>query len=154
MQIVRASMIHFADADSLLQEYFEAVGVVKRDSPEEIRGYLEGASSALWLAYLDGLPAGCVALRPAPHAPNAVECKRLYVCPRFRGHGIAAALLDALEQEARSSAMQWIYLDSTEDFKAALRLYEARGYTACERYNDNPQATIFLRKHLLTRTGR
>ena len=144
--------MHLADADFLLQEYFESVGVVKRDSAEEIRRYLGEPSSGFWLAYMDDFPVGCVALRPAPHIQNATECKRLYVRPRFRGHGIAAALLDALEGEARVKAIEWVYLDSTDEMQAALRLYAARGYTPCARYNDNPQATVFLRKRLTPAT--
>jgi hypothetical protein len=31
---------------------------------------------------------------------------------------------------------------------AAIRLYDQLGYERCDRYNDNPQATIFMRKRL------
>jgi hypothetical protein len=31
---------------------------------------------------------------------------------------------------------------------AAIRFYEQRGYERCARYNENPQATIFMRKEL------
>jgi hypothetical protein len=27
-------------------------------------------------------------------------------------------------------------------------LYQRRGYEQCSRYNDNPQATVFMRKRL------
>jgi hypothetical protein len=30
--------------------------------------------------------------------------------------------------------------------KIAVALYKKRGYVPCDRYNDNPQATLFLRK--------
>jgi hypothetical protein len=56
--------------------------------------------------------------------------------------------LEAQEQFARTQGFHWIYLDSTDDFKAALALYRKRGFVPCERYNDNPQATIFLRKNI------
>ena len=153
MQIVRASITHLADADFLLQEYFESVSVVKRDSAEEIRSYLCETSFGLWLDYLDDFPAGCVALRPVSQSPSAAECKRLYVRPRFRGQGIAAALLDALEDQAYKSGAEWVYLDSTDQMEAAHRLYTSRGYAFCTRYNDNPQATVFLRKPLLPPTS-
>jgi GNAT superfamily N-acetyltransferase len=70
------------------------------------------------------------------------------VQPKARGHGIADALLDAQEEYARGQGMRWIYLDSYDDLKVAIALYRRRGYVACERYNDNPQATVFLSKQI------
>ena len=87
-------------------------------------------------------------LRPLPTIEAATECKRLYVRPQFRGRGIAEALLDAMEEYALEKAAEWVYLDSKDDLKDALRIYVRRGYQPCERYNDNPQATVFLRKRL------
>jgi hypothetical protein len=31
---------------------------------------------------------------------------------------------------------------------SAIRFYEQQGYERCARYNENPQATIFMRKEL------
>ena len=81
--------------------------------------------------------------------PRASECKRLYVKPAARGNHIADRLLDAQEEFARSVGVEWIYLDSYDDLKAAIALYERRGYERCERYNDNPQATLFMRKRIV-----
>ena len=148
MNIVRASIDQLADAELLLDEYYRALEVVKRDTPEEIATYLSDRSSGLWIAYAEGLPAGCVVLRPLPLIPAAAECKRLYVRQQCRGRGIAEALLCAMEEYALAQAAEWIYLDSKDDLRDALRIYTRRGYQACERYNDNPQATIFLRKQL------
>jgi GNAT superfamily N-acetyltransferase len=80
---------------------------------------------------------------------HASECKRLYVKPAVRGNHIADRLLDAQEEFARTNGVEWIYLDSYDDLKAAVALYERRGYERCERYNDNPQATVFMRKRLV-----
>ena len=41
-----------------------------------------------------------------------------------------------------------MYLDSKDNFDKALAMYRRRGYVACERFNDNPQATFFFRKKL------
>jgi hypothetical protein len=40
-------------------------------------------------------------------------------------------------------------LDTTNEMVAAARLYERNGFVRCERYNENPQAAIFMRKRLL-----
>jgi DNA-binding MarR family transcriptional regulator/GNAT superfamily N-acetyltransferase len=136
------------DAVRLLQEYYEAVSVVQRDSPAAVQRTIDDAASGVWLAYLGDEAVGCVVLRKLASIPFAGECKRLYVQPKARGHHIANALLDAQEAYARSQGMQWIYLDSYDDLKAAIALYRRRGYVPCVRYNDNPQATVFLRKQI------
>jgi DNA-binding MarR family transcriptional regulator/GNAT superfamily N-acetyltransferase len=136
------------DASRLLEEYYEAVGVIQRDTPEAIQEVIGAASSGMWVAYLGGKAVGCVMLRRLSSIPFAGECKRLYVRPEARGKGLADALLDAQEAFARSKGLQWIYLDSYDDLKTAIALYRKRGYIACERYNDNPQATVFLRKNI------
>ena len=132
----------------LLQEYYEAVSVVQRDTPDAIRKLIEDPGSGMWLAYSEQELVGCVVLKKLDSIPYAGECKRLYVQPRARGHRIAGKLMDALEGFAGNAGLRWIYLDSYDDLKAAIALYRKRGYDWCERYNDNPQATVFLRKHL------
>jgi GNAT superfamily N-acetyltransferase len=148
MNVLRASLAQDSDAQALLHEYYEAVDVVKRDSDEEIRAYLSDREAGLWIAYVEEEPVGCVVLRPLPSVALSGECKRLYVRPSFRGQGIADALLDAMEGYAREMGWAWVYLDSKDDLREALRIYVRRGYVECDRYNDNPQATVFLRKEL------
>jgi ribosomal protein S18 acetylase RimI-like enzyme len=76
------------------------------------------------------------------------------VKPWARGRGIADKLLDAQETHARNEGLEWIYLDSYDDLKAAIVLYERRGYERCQRYNDNPQATVFMRKKIIGWKGK
>jgi DNA-binding MarR family transcriptional regulator/GNAT superfamily N-acetyltransferase len=147
-KVVRATLSHAADARTLLNEYYYEVNVTQRDTQNAVHNFLTSPDSGLWIAYLKETPAGCVVLRPLKHLRSAAECKRLYVRAQFRRRGIAEALLDAMEDYARSSSLQWIYLDSKDDLQVAIALYRRRGYKPCKRYNDNPQATIFLRKFL------
>ncbi len=137
-----------AAAYAIVQEYNDAVGVVKRDSPESFAGDYFATGAGLWLADADGELAGCIALRRLSTIDDAGEIKRLYVRPAARGQGVADALLLALEQYARREGYCWLYLDSKDDLVAALRFYRRHGYVSCERYNDNPQATVFLRKRI------
>jgi DNA-binding MarR family transcriptional regulator/GNAT superfamily N-acetyltransferase len=132
----------------LLQEYYDAIDVVVRDTLPAIQKIIDEPSSGVWLAYLEDKPVGCVLLRKMPSIPFAGECKRLYVQPAARGHRIADKLMDALEEFARRRGLRWIYLDSHDGLKTAIALYRRRGYIPCERYNDNPQATVFLRKNI------
>jgi DNA-binding MarR family transcriptional regulator/GNAT superfamily N-acetyltransferase len=136
-------------AQAILQEYYETVNVLVRDKPGAIQAIIDAAASGVWLAYLGEEVVGCVVLRRLEFMPKSSECKRLYVKPWARGRGIADKLLDALEKHARKEGIEWIYLDSYDDLKPAIALYERSGYERCERYNDNPQATVFMRKKIV-----
>lgn len=136
------------DAQAILHEYYEAVHVVQRDKPASMKELVDAPGSGMWLAYLEDEVVGCVVLRKLASIPRASECKRLYVKPAARGNRIADALLEAQEAFARDQGVEWIYLDSYDDLKTAIALYQRRGYQQCVRYNNNPQATLFMRKHL------
>jgi len=56
--------------------------------------------------------------------------------------------MDALEEHARSAGYDAVYLDSKDDLATAIRFYRERGYEEVERYNDNPQATVYMRRLL------
>jgi DNA-binding MarR family transcriptional regulator/N-acetylglutamate synthase-like GNAT family acetyltransferase len=147
LRIVRLAEVN-DDALAIIHEYYEAVHVVQRDKPGGIQKLIDTPASGIWLAYLADEVVGCVVLRKLAKPRGASECKRLYVKPGARGKHIADKLLDAQEAFARAEGVQWIYLDSYDDLKAAIALYEKRGYQHCKRYNDNPQATVFMRKYL------
>jgi GNAT superfamily N-acetyltransferase len=144
--VERAGLEDLPQASEIVTEYCEAIGVVVRD--ESLLPYFQDGSG-LWLAREGGAALGCIALRPLPALASACEVKRLYVRPANRGRGIAALLLDALHAYAAASGYRSAYLDTKDDLVAAIRFYESRGYAACPRYNDNPQATVFLRRELV-----
>ena len=126
------------DALAMLEEYYEAVQVVQRDKPEAIQTILNEPASGLWLAYLKDEVVGCVVLRGMASIALASECKRLYVKPAARGNSIADKLLDAQEEYALGCGVECIYLDSHDGLKAAIALYERRGYQRCERLQRQP----------------
>ncbi|SDF92788.1 MULTISPECIES: GNAT family N-acetyltransferase [unclassified Duganella] len=145
-RIHRATGADLDHARQLLHEYFDAVNVVLRDDDDAIRAFLNDASSAMWIAYVDHVPAACVAMRPLAGIAGATECKRLYVQPAFRRLGLAELLMAALESHAAQDGHETVYLDTKDDLIGAIKLYDRLGYERCARYNDNPQATIFMRK--------
>jgi len=147
LQIDRATKADMTKIQSIIGDYVEAINVMVRDTPEQMESYLQ-ADSGIWLACDNNKTIGCVVLRPLPQRENACEVKRLYVKDSHRGQGIAEALMTALENYALSQGYKSVYLDTKDDLKAAIRFYERRGYEPCERYNDNPQATLFMRRNL------
>ena len=157
--IRKASVAEAKYAFEVIDEYYDEIGVIVRETRAELEQYLSMNQSGIWLAWCDAdrdtgrphhtLPIGCILLRPLTRIKNAGEIKRLYVRQPYRGSGIAKAMLLALEDHAASQGIGWLYLDTKQDLQAAIQFYERSGYRRCERYNDNPQATIFMRKQLL-----
>jgi GNAT superfamily N-acetyltransferase len=134
---------------ALLDHYYTEWDIWQRDTEATVREALRHPRLGYLLVEVDSQPAGCVLLKPLPALPGVVgkpvECKRLFVSPDFRGRRLADVLMDAAEAAARAAGFAWMYLDTKPEFAAAIALYHRRGYQPVERYNDNPQATIFLR---------
>lgn len=146
--IEKADRANFAAAYSIVSEYYEAAAVIARESESDFRRYYFSGRGGFWLAWLNNQVVGCIALRELPNPLRSAEIKRMYVQPAHRQHGIAKALLDALESFARSAGYDWLYLDSAPGMDTAINFYKRHGYIPCDRYNNNPQANIFLRKQL------
>jgi GNAT superfamily N-acetyltransferase len=146
--IFRAEVTQIDLAFALVQEYYAAARVMIREDRDEFRRQYFGDGAGVWLAPADGAVVGCVALRRLTDRPACGEVKRMYLQVPYRGRGIADSLLDALEEFARQTGYRCLYLDTALDMLAAARFYERKGYVRCERYNDNPQAAIFMRKAL------
>ena len=131
-----------ADIGTLFSEYTQmlvtkdpafAAYLELQNYDEELRN-LEGKyglpDGRLYLALVDGTPAGCIALRKLDE--TRCELKRLYVRPAFRGRGLARLLTEQILRDAR-----------------AIRLYRSLGFTDAPRYNDSPlDTTLFLQRDL------
>ena len=85
----------------------------------------DGAGAFL-VAWLDGAPAGCGAVRML--APDVAELKRMYVVPAARGRGLSAAILSTLEDRAAALGATRVVLETGDKALAALGLYESAGY--------------------------
>lgn len=95
---------------------------------------------ALLLAYVDGQPAGCGAVRPLVDVDyaNACEMKRLYVRRAFRRFGIGRLLAQALMDHASGAGYSVMLLDTLDDMEAARGLYAALGFEEIPPYYFNP----------------
>lgn len=92
------------------------------------------------VAFVDGVPVGCIARVDAPldadsrAAPRpTVEMKRVFVDERFRGRGLARALVAAFEDAARGSGAGRVRLETGTKQPEAMALYEALGYERLAR---------------------
>jgi len=96
------------------------------------RGVLLVPERTLFLGLLDGVVAGSVQLvRPTrQNEAGATRCtlQTFFVAPWARGHGLARALVAAVEEEGRGEGFEVMNLDVRESQEAAIQLYESFGY--------------------------
>lgn len=150
IEIRQANETEIGIAFSLVEEYFKLMGVVAREEQGAFKLEYFGARRGFWLARTENELVGCVGLRTMKDVRSA-EIKRMYVREKWRGKGIAQKLLSTTEEFALNQQYEWICLDTTDEMQAAARLYARNGYERCERYNNNPQATIFMKKNLASK---
>jgi ribosomal protein S18 acetylase RimI-like enzyme len=91
---------------------------------------LRDGSAMLFVARRDGLIVGTVMLGfdTPPNQKHRADVKKLLVHSRARRQGLARALMQAAETEARKRGLKLLTLD-TEHGSAAEPLYHALGYT-------------------------
>ena len=73
-------------------------------------------------------------------SPREVEIKSMHVAEEARGRGVGKQILGRLLTEARRRGATLINLEtgSTDAFLPARSMYEAAGFTYCERFGDYP----------------
>ncbi|HKA84365.1 MAG TPA: GNAT family N-acetyltransferase [Acidimicrobiales bacterium] len=87
------------------------------------------------VAYHDGRPVGCGALRPLPAAgAHVAEIKRMYTSPSARRRGVGRAVLARLESEAVGLGYRRLHLETGLRQPEAIALYEASGYHRIPNY--------------------
>ena len=78
------------------------------------------------------------------------EIKRVWLAPAVRRRGYSKLLMTHLEGLAVERGLQEVVLDSNGILTEAITLYERLGYDAIPSYNDNPYATHWFAKRLVT----
>ena len=140
-----ASDVDWLQARAIFEEYAASLAIdlcFQGFETELANLHSEYASprGALLLAWVDGVVAGCCALRPldsSDHA-NAAEMKRLYVRSAFRGMGLGRQLTEAILDVARTEAYRCVLLDTLDDMESARSLYEDLGFVEIPPYYYNP----------------
>jgi len=111
------------------------------DSEEGYLDWKRQAPQTVWLLAERGGPVGAGRLTPGWHSPPAVALADVRVAPEARGHGVGAALLDALQ--AHSDALGCPTLDGEVEERDAGSLDWARrlGFREIAR---RPRLTLAL----------
>ena len=94
----------------------------------------------LYLARIEGEPAGCVALRPLDD--HRCEMKRLYVRPAFREQGIGELLVRRIIDDARSIGYDCLLLDTLPFLTVAIGMYRRLGFVDIPSYNGSPMEDL------------
>ena len=84
-------------------------------------------NGGFFVAYLDGVPAGCGACRTLDD--GSVELKRIYSRPAARGNGIGAALVSHLCGVARDLGCMRVVLETGPEQPEAIHVYKKAGFT-------------------------
>ena len=102
----------------------------------ELPGRYANPLGRLYIAYVDGEAAGCIAMRPFDE--KRCEMKRLYVRPQYRKLKLGYTLAVKLIEEAKKEGYETMLLDTLTFMQDARRLYERIGFLQIEQYYHNP----------------
>jgi putative acetyltransferase len=137
-----------AQARTLFEEYWNSFGFTPcfQNFSSELAG-LPGAyappDGRLAIAFVDGIAAGCIALRRID--ATRAEAKRLYMRPQFRGRGIGRALLDWVIAEARAVGYAELVGDSMPAMHEALAMHERTGFELTRADGTNGKIDLRLK---------
>jgi len=101
-----------------------------RLDPDEVAA----GRGAFLVAYHDGRALGCGAVRLI--ADDEAEVKRMYVAPEARGLGLGAAIVAALEREARALGARRLVLETGVRQGAAIAVYRAAGFAHIDPFGE------------------
>ncbi|SEL65917.1 N-acetylglutamate synthase, GNAT family [Paenibacillus sp. cl141a] len=86
------------------------------------------------VAYHDGQPVGCGAIRPLD--AESVEIKRFFVDVPYRNRGVASRILLFLEEQAKTRGYRFSRLETGEPQKESVHFYKKLGYAQIEPFGE------------------
>ena len=124
---IRNGHDYIDEVKDLFVEYVRSLGVSA--SLREFHGLedkYKGEGEALYIAFIDNKPAGCVALRNVDN--NTAAMKRLYVRPAFRHSSLGSNMAKLVVEDAREFGYKTLLLDSLPNMENAKELYTNLGF--------------------------
>jgi putative acetyltransferase len=137
------ALLHEAavEVHALYPELFAPGAPVPANPPTTARGvYL--------VAYRDGQPIACGALRPLDE--RTAEIRRMFVRKSARRGGVARALLAALEEAALDLGYARLRLETGDRQTSAMTLYASEGFTRCAAFGEHvgDPFSVCFEKHI------
>ncbi|GGW90142.1 putative transcriptional regulator, MarR family protein [Streptomyces lomondensis] len=128
-----------ADLDARFPEGFDKADLVRP-------GQVSGDAGAFFVAYEEGRPVGCGALRRLE--PGVGEIRHVWVHPDARRLGLARRLLAAIEHESLRRGWNVVRLDTHAVLTEARAMYRACGYQEIPAYSDHVYGQHWFEKRL------
>jgi GNAT superfamily N-acetyltransferase len=135
-----------ADVDTFTPEELaeDDAAYLAEVTPELVRAPL----GTFVVAWLDGEPVGCGAVKPFGTADRVGEIKRMYTAPEARRRGVSRAILEHLEATAAELGYVRLHLETGLPQPEAIGLYESHGWQRIPsygRYKDTPSSVCFAK---------
>jgi GNAT superfamily N-acetyltransferase len=127
---------YFAELRERFEEHFDPGLTLPAESDDLV----------FLLARVGGEPAACGVLKGLQ--PGVGEIMRMWVAAAYRGMGIGARMLAALEAEAAALGRHTVRLYTNRSLAEAQAMYRTRGYVEIPRYNEDPYANHWFEKQL------
>lgn len=137
----------------LFKAYFDELGLdLNFQNPqkdlEDSRNMYGPPEGLAILAYQDGIPCGCVALRLFDNGSSKIgEVKRMFISPYARGQGISYKMMDILIEETVKMKYDILKLDTLHSMYAAIKVYKSYGFYETDPYYYNPlEGVVYFEK--------
>ena len=119
-----ANLVGRISAAAYIPAYLPLIGAAPKPAHEDYRVWIDRGE--VWLAEIDGVPAGVLVLdRQSDH----LLVYSVAVLPRYQGVGLGKALLALAEERAEGTDMPELRLYTNRRMERNVRLYERCGFT-------------------------
>jgi ribosomal protein S18 acetylase RimI-like enzyme len=135
---------YFAELDRRFDDGFDPEMSISAEAED-----LVPPAGLLLVAWLDGHPVGCGALKF--HGRESAEIKRMWVSPSVRGLSLGRRMLRELEGAAVEGGARAVRLETNERLIEAIGLYRSSGYREVAAFNDEAYAHHWFEKVLAGR---
>jgi DNA-binding MarR family transcriptional regulator/GNAT superfamily N-acetyltransferase len=132
---------YFAELDARFDDGFDPDMSIRAEAED-----LVPPAGLLLVAWLDGHPVGCGALKF--HGWEPAEIKRMWVSPSVRGLALGRRMLRGLERAAAEGGATAVRLETNQRLIEAIGLYRSSGYREVSAFNDEAYAHHWFEKML------
>jgi DNA-binding MarR family transcriptional regulator/GNAT superfamily N-acetyltransferase len=135
---------YFVELDARFDDGFDPDVSIRAEAEDLVL-----PAGLLLVAWLDGQPVGCGALKL--HGREPAEIKRMWVSPSVRGLSLGRRMLRELERAAAEAGATAVRLETNQRLTEAIGLYRSSGYREVPAFNDEAYAHHWFEKVLAGR---
>jgi len=154
--LLRISPMHFQRTQATDSHFQQLIALLdqdlwsryKEEQAKFVAHNFMDLTARVIVAYEGEQAVGCGCFRPTEEN-GTVEIKRMFVQPGSRGKGIAAGILQELENWAKQERFNRAILETGNQQPEAIGLYHKTGYTQIEKYGpykDMPESICMAKK--------